>query len=70
MSTTLPPRGLPPIGADEQFVLPWWGWFTKINIGFSKGFTGTKVTAKLTPTGTNGTDTYVNGFLVSVVPPT
>ena len=69
MSTTLPPRGAKPIeeegNSKGQFTIIWWGWFSKLNAAFSQGFTGTVVTAQLTPGGTTGSMQFLNGIVVS-----
>ncbi len=48
-----------------QFTIIWWGWFSKLNAAFSKGFTGTITTAKLTPGGSNGSMTFTSGIVTS-----
>lgn len=65
MIAALPPRGSQPIGADQQFTLIWWGWFSKLAALLKSGYTGTIVTAKLTTGGANGSITFTNGVVTA-----
>lgn len=59
---------------NHQMSHQWSGFFSKLaatlNQTFAQAFTGTIATAKLTPGGTNGSMTFVNGVITIVVPPT
>ena len=49
---------------------PWQSFFSSLADALSKGYTGTVTLAKITGGGANGSLTFTNGILTSVVDPT
>ena len=59
------PVKLPMFTEDNQLTTVWLQFFTNIAKILSAGNTVTVVTAKLTPTGSQGMMVFVNGVLIS-----
>lgn len=61
----------PKTGQKTSYFFAWLSGIYNILKGtIGRGFTGTVAVAKLTGGGTNGSMTYVNGVVVSVLSPT
>lgn len=70
-----PPANLSKIveedGTKTHYFFTWLdGLYNLLKGTIGRGYTGTVTLTKLTGGGSNGTLTYVNGVVVSVVPPT
>ena len=57
-------------GETWVFNAIWYRWFLDVTNLLSKGYTGSVTVAKITGGGTDGTLTFTNGVLTTVVAPT
>lgn len=54
----------------KLFSARWWSWFYLLWHTINSAFSGTVVLAKITPGGTNGSLTVVNGLITKYTAPT